>query len=555
MTFAHSSPTWRPISMSLTIGLLALLLLCLPAQGLAGDAKLKRINPDGIPGTLILCGTGEVPDEAINQFFKLGQGNDGSFRFVHVGEAKLPLDKIEVYPRLSKEAYHRKIKKYGLAGGRSVKKTKPEILRKSLAKTTGIWLLGSDPVEINILVDRAQVADVLKRGGVFAASGEVAELFASPRTKVANDVRRTIFGFGWLPDALISISAKTGKRQFRMAKMLARHPGFVGYKIAPETALIVRGRRLFAVGKGEVTIHLPASVQRPARTITLHAGKREVADLTALRRAARQRSGEPFPPKEPRPPVVKKGTLVIVGGGRMPRRLTKKFVELAGGRRAQIVVLPTAAPDPIPKRQSIAEAFRKAGAGKVTVLPQRKLEDVESKEFLDTLKNATGIWFGGGRQWRFVDAYENTKVHKLMHDVLRHGGVIGGSSAGASIQAEYLARGNPLGNVDIMAEGYERGLGFLKGVAIDQHFSQRKRFADMRALVKRYPQLLGIGIDESTAIIVQGSVAEVVGRGRVHFYDARRKVERGQPHIDAVSAGSLYDLKARKVLDAGRARK
>ncbi len=98
--------------------------------------------------------------------------------------------------------------------------------------------------------------------------------------------------------------------------------------------------------------------------------------------------------------------------------------------------------------------------------------------------------------------------------MLRRGGVIGGSSAGATIQGDYLCRGSPLNNTDMICEGYERGLGFLPGVAIDQHFAQRKRFADMTALVKTYPQLLGIGIDESTAIVVQGSVAEVMGAGR-----------------------------------------
>ena len=111
------------------------------------------------------------------------------------------------------------------------------------------------------------------------------------------------------------------------------------------------------------------------------------------------------------------------------------------------------------------------------------------------MAKATGVWFGGGRQWRFVDAYEGTKAHPLMKEVLKRGGVIGGSSAGATIQGDYLCRGSPFGNEEIMYEGYERGLGFLPGVAIDQHFSRRKRFADMTALVKAYPQLLGVGLE------------------------------------------------------------
>ena len=95
-----------------------------------------------------------------------------------------------------------------------------------------------------------------------------------------------------------------------------------------------------------------------------------------------------------------------------------------------------------------------------------RTEADSDEEFLKHLSEATGIWFGGGRQWNFVDSYYGTKAHQLMLDVLDRGGVVGGSSAGASIQGEYLARANPVANFDIMAPGYERGLGFISGVAI-----------------------------------------------------------------------------------------
>jgi cyanophycinase len=192
--------------------------------------------------------------------------------------------------------------------------------------------------------------------------------------------------------------------------------------------------------------------------------------------------------------------------------------------------------------------FEKAGAKNVRLLPGRELKDVEDPRNLEILRKAKGIWFGGGRQWRFLDAYEGTKAEPLIRDVLRRGGVIGGSSAGASIQADYLVRGSPLGNTEMMCEGYERGLGFLPGVAVDQHFTRRKRFADMTALVKTYPQLLGIGIDESTALVVHGTVGTVLGRGKVFFYDRNKPVPEGGPDYEAVPAGGRYDLKARKGL-------
>ena len=116
------------------------------------------------------------------------------------------------------------------------------------------------------------------------------------------------------------------------------------------------------------------------------------------------------------------------------------------------------------------------GAANATWIHTKDRSRADSaRAILDPIRNATGLWFGGGRQWNFSDSYYGTTAHRLMHEVLARGGVIAGSSAGASIQAEWMARGDPLGNQKIIAPGYERGLGFIKGVAIDQHFTQRDR--------------------------------------------------------------------------------
>ena len=173
---------------------------------------------------------------------------------------------------------------------------------------------------------------------------------------------------------------------------------------------------------------------------------------------------------------------------------------------------------------------------------------MESPEFAAALKKATGVWFGGGRQWGFVDAYAGTKAVAMFHDVLARGGVIGGSSAGASIQAEYMVRGSPLGNTEMMSEGYERGLGFLPGAAVDQHFTQRKRFADMTGVMKTFPQLLGIGLDEATALVVQGQTGAIMGRGNAQFYDYRNGPPTGEKDYIVVKPGERFDLVERKLL-------
>ena len=161
-------------------------------------------------------------------------------------------------------------------------------------------------------------------------------------------------------------------------------------------------------------------------------------------------------------------------------------------------------------------------------LHTRDPKKADDPTFSEMLTKAGGVWFGGGRQWRFVDAYAGTLTEKRFHEVLARGGAIGGSSAGASIQSEYMPRGHPLGNTVMAAEGYERGFGFLPGCAVDQHFFARKRTADMTGLMKKYPQYLGIGIDEATAIVVTGQHrrGDRPDQGRV----LRHREEAGRRH-------------------------
>ena len=260
-----------------------------------------------------------------------------------------------------------------------------------------------------------------------------------------------------------------------------------------------------------------------------------------------------FPAYSPEPPNVESGTLVIVGGGGSPPGLTERFIELAGGPDAPLVFVPCEERETITNEPGILESWRRAGAKNVSWIHTKDRNKANTdEEILSKLRNARGVWFGGGRQWNLVDSYQNTTAHKLFEDVLARGGVIGGSSAGASIQTSYMPRGNPLGNRDSTAFGYETGLGFLTGVAVDQHFTQRNRLRDMTELVDMYPELLGVGLDEASSIIVQGSVAEVFTReGRnVLIYDRNIPVVPGELDHTVLVHGQRFDLKERKLLDS-----
>ncbi|MGE0884365.1 MAG: cyanophycinase [Blastocatellales bacterium] len=234
-----------------------------------------------------------------------------------------------------------------------------------------------------------------------------------------------------------------------------------------------------------------------------------------------------------------KGSLVVVGGGKIPLSISNRFIELAGGRDAKFVYIPTASDDQGLQRQTGDESPKLFGLKNVTVLHtrDRKLADTES--FTAPLREATGVWFGGGRQWRLVDSYADTLTLKEIRKVLERGGVIGGSSAGASIQASYLVRGAREGNEIMMAKGYETGFGFLRQSAIDQHINTRHREKHLAEVIAAHPELLGIGIDESTAIVVQGDRFEVIGAGQVAITDGKNHNGQGYYFL---SPGERFDL-------------
>lgn len=238
----------------------------------------------------------------------------------------------------------------------------------------------------------------------------------------------------------------------------------------------------------------------------------------------------------------KKGSLVIVGGGNIPTEISDKFIELAGGKDANFVFVPTALEDENLNRPN-SNNQTLFGLKNVTILHTRDRKVADSKDFVAALKKANGVWFGGGRQWRLVDSYLNTQFQKELFNLLKRGGVIGGTSAGATIQGSYLVRGAREGNTIMMAKGYEAGFGFLKNVAIDQHIDTRKREADLQSVISTFPKLLGIGISESTAIIVQKDVFSIIGKSYVAITDGKNY--DGKPYY-FLKAGDVFDLKKRK---------
>jgi len=268
------------------------------------------------------------------------------------------------------------------------------------------------------------------------------------------------------------------------------------FGLSPQTRIRVRPRSALLLAFAVWTI-LPGSVHpQPSNSAAPHA---PTGDRTTTVRDTT--------------PAVPNGTLMLAGGA-VESELYAAFVRRAGGADARIVYVPTAAASvPLDStRAYVRRTAAQAGASPehVTVLHTRDPEVADTDSFAAPLASADAVWFGGGRQWRLVDAYAGTATLDGFRSVLERGGVIGGSSAGATIQDSFLVRGDTETN-QIMMGNHQDGFGFLPQSAVDQHLLARNRQCDLIPVIETHPELLGIGIDENTAAVVQGDTLRVVG--------------------------------------------
>lgn len=245
-----------------------------------------------------------------------------------------------------------------------------------------------------------------------------------------------------------------------------------------------------------------------------------------------------------------KGTLVIVGGNMQDPAIVQRFIDLAGGPDAPIVIIPTAGEDEsYDNYWSGLKQWRQNGATNLVVLHTRDRKVADSEAFVKAIRSARGVFFTGGRQWRLADSYLNTQTHKELQALLDRGGVIGGSSAGASILTSFMVRGDTKSNEKMIGD-HTVGLGFLKNAAVDQHLLRRNRQFDMLEVIDKFPDMLGIGLDEDTAIVVSGDQFDVIGKSYAVIY-SHKPVAGATGRFYFMGAGDRFDMKARKATRQG----
>ena len=251
------------------------------------------------------------------------------------------------------------------------------------------------------------------------------------------------------------------------------------------------------------------------------------------------------------------GTLVIVGGGNLEGTgIVEKFIELAGGPDKKFIIVPTAGGNRNRQgelntydEEQVIRSWVRRGLKHVKMLHTHDPKVADTEAFVQDLREADAVWFNGGRQWNIVDSYAGTLTYREFHKVLERGGVIGGSSAGATIQGEYLVRGDTSGPNVVMTEepNHQEGFKLLRRSAIDQHINARNRWDDLVPVIQKYPNLLGIGLSEGTAIIVNRDTFEVTGKWKVSIHDSTRPHQPWEKSFFVLSPGDVYNMKTRRI--------
>ena len=263
-----------------------------------------------------------------------------------------------------------------------------------------------------------------------------------------------------------------------------------------------------------------------------------------------------------------KGYLFIIGGGNRPPSMMNRFLQLGGlSPDEKTVIFPMASGDPHESGKSMVEEFRSLGVQDVEyhVLDREQALDEKSVKILENVKR---IYFPGGDQSRLTKALVETPLHRRMLEIYEEGGVVGGTSAGAAVMSELMITGDEKREVEegdaftkILADNIvvTPGFGFISTAIIDQHFVARKRHNRLISLLSEHPDLLGIGIDESTAIIVNpDQTFEVTGDQNVVVYDATEAKMTILPSqtiggfgiiMHLLKPGDRFDLRGKKPMD------
>lgn len=539
---AWSALVWTLVYLPLVPGL-AQAQTAAPAR-IASRAALAADPARPVTGTLFISGGGRLSEASLERFVDYGGGD--RCRLVVITTASETAETPEIEPRI---APFRNLKLQDLCflHTRERDVADSEAFCLPLTTATAVWFIGGHQSRLTeAYLDtrfERELWKVLERGGVIGGTSAGAAIMSQVMIKGGNPEPELDRGFGFLPGTVVDQHFLKRHRQDRLLNALSCFPELVGLGIDEGTTLVVQGRKMTVLDESDsqVMTCLAPTGERAPRTELLQPG--DEVDLLALARSANRRLNPRLPDPNPiHEKGLPQGTVVLSGGGEVPREAVERFIEHAGGPQSLIIVITTAAGETAPDAEDTVRFLKESGATNTLCLHIADRQQANDPQIAEMFEQAGGVWFTGGRQWRVIDALEDTLVHQQLRELLRRDGVIGGSAAGASVLASYLVRGNPVSNRHVIGEGYEDGLGLLPGTAVDPYFSQRSRHGDMAHLKRLHPQLLGLGLDEGTAVLIRGEDLNVYGFNRVSMFDVMDTEQQSEEDCEILLADDRYNL-------------
>jgi cyanophycinase len=237
--------------------------------------------------------------------------------------------------------------------------------------------------------------------------------------------------------------------------------------------------------------------------------------------------------------IVPPGGTLIIGGGNIPEDVCKQFVQLAGGSQARLVVIPSYKPTD-DELKHLKESWQNYHVASLFILNADTRDECDNPQFAKPISEATGVWITGGLQTYVSERYVDTEVERQLKALLDRNGVIGGSSAGAAIMTRVMIGSGR----DEATE--EKGFDLLSNVVVDQHFLRRNRIQRLLGVLNTHPGLIGLGIDERTAVMIQqkGRVWNALGESYVMI--CLPQENKDFPRIEILKPGDHTDIEILK---------
>jgi cyanophycinase len=505
-------------------------------------------------GSLVIAGGGEMPPVIIDRFLELGGGE--AAKLVVITTASMCAEWPEADQPHQRLWASRPLASKTIVHTRDPLVANTEDFCKALESATAVWFVGGDQNQVtkSYVGTRTEscLHNLLKRGGVIGGTSAGAAIMSRVMITGGRTDPNLGDGMGFLPGAIVDQHFLKRNRQPRLMAALEKRPGHVGIGIDESTAIVVRRNTLEVIGNSEAALCLAPSHNRPAMVQPIRSG--ESLDLETWRLAAtgRARFGSYAQSEEPPAPNVRQGA-VVIAGGQAPKEAVAEFLAAAGGKDAPVVLVAQMTSEDVDKRRQLTAEFRAAGAENLKVCEAGSLDEIDNPALCEMLADARGVWLVGDHEQRMLDLVRHPPLRELVANVLARGGVIGGSAVAARLQGDGVIRRKSADDEQaLMTEAYECGLGLLSGMVIDNHADPTDAEPQMEtmttALRDRFPNCVGVGLKESSAVVVRGHTLQVVGSNPIAVFGSIPNEDEPKTAMEFVQVGQRYNLRTRRVM-------